>query len=103
MHALRLCRLADDTSALERARGRAARPFGEAADPWLAEARLVAAHAQAQAAQAGERAFLSASFARVTELEAQRVDAVRAVVAAFAAAYRCFQILVQVQIMILCT
>lgn len=40
-----------DDSALERARGRAARPFMEAADPWLTEARVVAAHGALHKAQ----------------------------------------------------
>lgn len=44
------CRIADD-SALERAKGRAARPFLEAADPWLTEARVVAAHGGLHKAQ----------------------------------------------------
>ena len=44
------CRMTDD-SALERARGRAARPFLEAADPWLTEARVVAAHGALHKAQ----------------------------------------------------
>ncbi len=44
------CRMTDD-SALERAKGRAARPFLEAADPWLTEARVVAAHGALHKAQ----------------------------------------------------
>ena len=44
------CRIRDD-SALERAKGRAARPFLEAADPWLTEARIVAAHGALHKAQ----------------------------------------------------
>ena len=44
------CRLTDD-SALERAKGRAVRPFLETADPWLTEARVVAAHGALHKAQ----------------------------------------------------
>ena len=44
------CRITDD-SALERAKGRAVRPFLEAADPWLTEARVVAAHGALHKAQ----------------------------------------------------
>ena len=44
------CRLTDD-SALERAKGRAVRPFMETADPWLTEARVVAAHGALHKAQ----------------------------------------------------
>ncbi len=44
------CRISDD-SALDLAKGRAVRPFLEAADPWLTEARVVAAHGALHNAQ----------------------------------------------------
>ena len=46
------CRITDD-SALDRAKGRAVRPFLETADPWLTEARVVAAHGALHNAQVG--------------------------------------------------
>jgi hypothetical protein len=77
-----------DDSALERAKGRVARPFSEAADPWLTEARVVAAHGRLQRAQADERDFLTRAFARVKELELQRTAAIKDVIGAFVSAHK---------------
>lgn len=77
-----------DESALARARGRLGRPFAEAADPWLTEARTVAAHGALQRAQAAEREFLIRAFAKVKALELQRSAAIKDVIAAFVVAYR---------------
>ncbi|BDA42712.1 hypothetical protein COCOBI_03-6050 [Coccomyxa sp. Obi] len=84
MHCARLT----DESALERARGRLGRPFAEAGDPWLTEARTVAAHGALQRAQAAEREFLTRAFAKVKALELQRTAAIKDVIAAFVVAYR---------------
>lgn len=77
-----------DESALERARGRLVRPFSEAGDPWLTEAKVVAAHGALQRCQATEREFLSRAFTRVKDLELQRTAAIKDVISAFVVAYK---------------
>lgn len=64
------------------------RPFSEAADPWLTEARVVAAHGRLQRCQAEERDFLLRAFARVKQLELMRTAAIKDVINAFVAAYK---------------
>jgi hypothetical protein len=68
--------------------GSAARQRGLDSDPWVAEGRLVEAQAAVQAAQTQQRRYLAVAFRRVGVLERRRVDAVRAALAAFTAAYR---------------
>lgn len=72
---------------MERVRGKGGRHVVEA-DPWLTEARLVAAHHSLQAAQAAERRYLATAFESVKEAEARRIDVVRIVIATFARCYR---------------
>lgn len=69
----------------ERATGRNVRPE---VDPWLTEARLVAAHESLHKRQLQERAFLAAAFKRVRMLEARRMTAIRSAIEAFLQTYK---------------
>ena len=57
-------------------------------DPWLGEARCVAAGRAVAVAGSAERVFLDRAFARVCELEMRRAGAVRSVASTLVHAYR---------------